>query len=360
MTDDLQLRIAHLQLPLTVAYRLAFGEQKRFDTILVGLRDAHGRTGWGEATILPGYTDETVEGAWTFASDVASTCRNLDDVRATASRAAKTSPFAATAFLTAIDWLNDHPLLHRAGRLPLLGTVNGKAEAHDALVQEIETLLAAGYKTLKVKIGWDVERDLKQVKTVQSIVAGRAKLRIDGNQGYTVGQAVAFLSKLDGTDVELVEQPCAAGDWDAAVAVKRAAGVPVMLDESIYTLDDIGRAAALKCADYIKLKLMKLGNLDTLTRGFKIIADCGMTAVIGNGVASDIGCWMEIAASIGTLTTAGEMNGFLKTPVQILKPALRMEGAEVVLDGQLPSIDADAIVSHTVARAGNWPWAEAA
>lgn len=360
MAIDLQLRIAHLQLPLTVPYRLAFGEQKRFDTILVGVHDTNGRTGWGEATILPGYTDETVESAWTFANDVVASCRSLDDVRAMAKGAAKTAPFAATAFLTAIDWLNDHPILHKAGRFPLLGTVNGKAEAHDALVQEIETLLAAGYKTLKVKIGWEVERDLKQVRTVQSIVRGRAKLRIDGNQGYTVDQATAFLSKLDGTDVELVEQPCAAGDWDAAVAVKRAAGVPVMLDESIYTLDDIGRAAKLKCADYVKLKLMKLGNLDALVRGFEIIADCGMTAVIGNGVASDLGCWMEIAASLGTVTTAGEMNGFLKTPIQILKPALRMEGAEVVLDGELPSIDAHAVVSHAVARAGNWPGAEAA
>jgi L-alanine-DL-glutamate epimerase-like enolase superfamily enzyme len=360
MAVDLQLRIAYLQLPLTVPYRLAFGEQKRFDTILVGLRDAHGKAGWGEATILPGYTDETVEGAWKFANDLVGACRSIGDLRAKAAAAAKTSPFAASAFLTALDWLNDHPLLHRSGRFPLLGTVNGKAEAYDALVQEIETLLAAGYKTLKVKIGWDVERDLKQVKAVQSIVRGRAKLRIDGNQGYTIDQAVAFLSKLDGADVELVEQPCSAGDWDAAVAVKRAAGVPVMLDESIYTLDDIGRAAALKCADYIKLKLMKLGNLDALTRGFKIIADCGMTAVIGNGVASDLGCWMEIAASLGTVTTAGEMNGFLKTPIQILKPALRMEGADVVLDGQLPSIDAHAVMSHAVARAGNWPGMEAA
>src|ERR1700744_694540 len=100
MADDLQLRIAHLQLPLTVPYRLAFGEQKRFDTILVGLSDAHGRTGWGEATILPGYTDETVEGAWRFANDVVGACRTIEDVRTTATRAAKTSPFAASAFLT--------------------------------------------------------------------------------------------------------------------------------------------------------------------------------------------------------------------------------------------------------------------
>lgn len=360
MSIGLQLRVAHLQLPLTVPYRLAFGEQKRFDVILVGLRNEQGDTGWGEATILPGYSDETVEGAWAFAKDLACVRRTDSDIRRMASAAAKTSPFAASAFLTALDWLDDHPALHRSGRFPLLGTINGKAEKHDLLAQEIETLIGTGYKTLKVKIGWDVDRDLKQVETVQSIVGGRAKLRIDGNQGYTRDQAIAFLSRLNPADVELVEQPCAAGDWDSAVAAKRAAGVPMMLDESIFTVDDIGRAASLKCADYIKLKLMKLGNLDSLAHGLKMISDNGMTAVLGNGVASDLGCWMEIAAALGTVSTAGEMNGFLKTPVRILNPPLHTEGADVILDGRSFSIDEKAVAAYAVARAGNWPWVEVA
>lgn len=360
MSIGLRLRIAQLQLPLTVPYRLAFGEQKRFDVILVGLRDEQGKAGWGEATILPGYTDETVEGAWAFAKEVAHVCHTDSDIRRMASAAAKKSPFAASAFLTALDWLDNHPALRRAGRFPLLGTINGKAETPDLLAQEIETLIAAGYTTLKVKIGWDVDRDLKQVETVQSVAGGRAKLRIDGNQGYTRDQAIAFLSRLNPADVELVEQPCAAGDWDSAIAAKRASGVPMMLDESIYTVDDISRAASLKCADYIKLKLMKLGNLDSLARGLKMISDNGMTAVLGNGVASDLGCWMEIAAALGTVSTAGEMNGFLKTPVRILKPPLHTEGADVVLDGKPFGIDENAVVAHAVARAGNWPWDEAA
>ena len=357
---ELELRAAHLHLPLTVPYRLAFGEQRRFDVLLVGLRNRDGGTGWGEATILPGYTDETVEGAWAFVLGMLRTCRTRDEVRDAAWAASKACPFAASAFLTALDWLGDHPALRRSGRFPLLGTVNGKAEDPAALEREIEALLATGYTTLKVKIGWDVARDLAQVDTVQRIVGSRAALRIDGNQGYSTAQAQAFLTKLNPAQVELLEQPCAADDWDAAVAVKRAAGVPVMLDESIYGLEDIERAATLRCADYIKLKLMKLGDVDTLQRGLKMIADHGMTAVLGNGVAADLGCWMEMTAALGLVATAGEMNGFLKTPVQLLTPPLRVEGAEVVLDGLRPDIDETAVAKHAVAQAGSWPWAAAA
>ena len=350
----LQIRAVHLHLPLTVPYRLAFGEQTRFDVILVGLRDDADRTGWGEATILPGYTDETVDGGWSVVSDMIEQCRTAEDVSRAAQARAKTSPFVGTAFLTALDWLDDHPVLRRKGRFPLLGTVNKKSDDLGALEREVEALIAAGYRTLKVKIGWDVEGDLHQVETVRSITGGRARLRIDGNQGYTRDQAVDFLSRLAPDDIELVEQPCAAGDWGAAVKVKQAATVPVMLDESIYVLDDVARAASLGCADFIKLKLMKLGCLDNLERGLRMIADHGMVAVLGNGVAADLGCWMEVAAGLGNVSTAGEMNGFLKTPAQLLLPRLRTEGAEVVLDGTRPDLDETTVAAYTVRVLGRW------
>jgi o-succinylbenzoate synthase len=354
LTTTLQTRIVYLQLPLIVPYRLAFGEQQRFDVILVGLRSADNRVGWGEATILPGYTTETVEEGWSVALALMQKCRTSADVRQKALAAAKSSPFIASAFLTALDCLENYSCLSRAGQFPLLGTVNGKFEAFAALEQEIETLISIGYRTLKLKVGWDVEKDIKQVSTVQKIVAGRAQLRVDGNQGYTLEQALEFLSLLDPTDIELLEQPCAAGDWNAAVAVKQAAGIPIMLDESIYTLEDVSRAATLGCADFVKLKLMKLGSLETLERGLRMITNLGMTPVLGNGVATDLGCWMELTAALGNVPTAGEMNGFLKIRPQLLSSPLRMEGAEVILDGERPKINEAVIAEYAVRKAGQW------
>src|SRR3546814_1811434 len=43
----------------------------------------------------------------------------------------------------------------------------------------------------------------------------------------------------------------------------------MMLDESIYDLDDIDRAAERGAADYIKLKLMKAGGLSRLAAGLQ-------------------------------------------------------------------------------------------
>lgn len=349
----ISLASARLRLPLTVPYRLAFGEQTHFDVLLVAVLGEAG-IGWGEATILPGYTDETIEQGWSLAQDLTERCKTAHELISACDRLLENAPFTATAFLTALDWLSGNPILRRSGRFELLGTVNGKADYRDKLEQEVESLLGRGYKTLKVKIGWEPDADLTQVDVVRTIVNGRAKLRVDGNQGYNREQAIHFLSRLEPEDIELVEQPCAAEDWDSAAAIAGVSKVPLMLDESIYTLSDIDRAADLKCADYIKLKLMKLGRLNTLEKGLRQISDRGMTAVLGNGVATDLGCWMELCVALGNVKTAGEMNGFLKTPVQLLEPALKCKGASVILDGSMPRINLDAVRHHAIERAGAW------
>jgi L-alanine-DL-glutamate epimerase-like enolase superfamily enzyme len=344
---------ARLRLPLTVPYRLVFGDQHNFDVLLVGVI-GEGRTGWGEATILPGYTDETIEQSWELAARLVGACRIAGDLQRAATGLLHTAPFTATAFLTALDWLRNHPTLKRAGRFDLLGTVNGKAEHLHELEKEIEILIGRGYKTLKVKAGWDPDADLKQVDTVRHIVNGRAKLRIDGNQGYKRDQAIHFLKKLKPESIELVEQPCPAEDWESACALVGAGEVPLMLDESIYSIEDIDRAAALKCADYIKLKLMKFGTLDALETGLRRIEDHGMKAVLGNGVATDLGCWMELCVGLDIVTTAGEMNGFLKTPVQLLVPALKCDGPTAVIDDNARHIDMEAVNRYACERVGDW------
>ena len=130
------------------------------------------------------------------------------------------------------------------------------------------------------------------VKRVQQVIGGRGRF---ASMPTRVIRATtrAFRRGARSAGIELFEQPCAAGDWDARLAVARIAPVPMMLDESIYGLDDIRRAADLNAARYIKVKLMKLGGLDRLAAAIDTIRDCGMEPVLGNGVACEIGCWME-------------------------------------------------------------------
>ena len=337
-----------LRLPLTTPYKLALGTVRAFDTILVLARDSDGRTGLGEATILTGYTDETVEESWRVACALAAKaagtgCAEAKDIIAGRHRAA---PFAATALTTAIEMLEDHPLLRVEARtaVSLLAIVNAMDEA--GIEREIEARLADGYGTLKVKVGFDADRDLERVRLIQRLLGGRALIRIDGNQGYGRDDACRFAAALAPDGIELFEQPCAAGDWEAATAVAGVAAVPMMLDESIYGLADIERAAEEGAAAFIKLKLMKAGGLDRLAEGLTRIRALGMTPVLGNGVASDVGCWMEACAARAHIDNAGEMNGFLKPRAGILRTPLVVENGALILDpAPPPEIDMESVAA---------------
>jgi L-alanine-DL-glutamate epimerase-like enolase superfamily enzyme len=54
------IRVTRLRVPLEAPYRLAFGPVEHFDTIVVECEARDGRAGVGEATVLTGYTDETI------------------------------------------------------------------------------------------------------------------------------------------------------------------------------------------------------------------------------------------------------------------------------------------------------------
>ena len=114
----------------------------------------------------------------------------------------------------------------------------------------------------------------------------------------------------------------------------------MMLDESIYGLADIDRAASLKAAMYIKVKLMKLVTLEALVQAIAHIRARGMRPVLGNGVACDLGCWLEACVAARHIDNAGEMNGFLKPHAHLLtQPLTFRDGALWLEPGYTPRLN---------------------
>jgi L-alanine-DL-glutamate epimerase-like enolase superfamily enzyme len=348
-----RVTLHQLKVPLTVPYELSIATIQAFDTLLVEVHDDEGHVGLGEGTVLTGYTHETIEQSWHKACELAAriTGEPGEEARGMVSGVQATMPFTATALTTAIEMLTGTPYLvadDTPAAMPLLALVHG----HEAgeLEGEINQYLEQGFRTFKVKVGFDVEADLARLRRIQRILAGRGRIRVNANQGYRKDEACRFASALEPNGIELLEQTCAAGDWDAAKAVAVVATVPMMLDESIYSLDDIDRAAELKAASYIKLKLMKLGSLQGLADAIEHIRACGMEPVLGNGVACDVGCWMEACVARKLIRNAGEMNGFLKTEGSLLVEPLAVEDGTVTLrPGFVPRLDPAALKRYAQA-----------
>src|SRR3546814_7740347 len=124
-----------------------------------------------------------------------------------------------------------------------------------------------------------------------------------------------------------------------------------MIDESIYGMTDIERAAKIDGIGFVKLKLKKMGGLDDLKAGLDRIRALGMRPVMGDGVATDICGWMEACVARVTLDNAGEMNGFLKLRTQLFEEKLRFDEGDIVLaPGFVPQIEREALAGHRKAK----------
>ncbi len=347
-----EIILYRLKLPLETPYHVSYRVYEDFEPIVVEARDADGRTGWGEGHISPGYSDETVDGGWSFcrARAEAMIGKDLGAARAFAEAGIGASPVAASALITAMEMLvgNRHLDIAEPARLPLLSPFHA-TDAAD-IPAEVEARLADGFETLKVKVGKDVDGDLARVAAVQRAAAGRAVIRLDANRGFSAEDGMRFAAALAPDGIELFEQPCAADDWDANRAVAAVSNVPVMLDESIYGRDDIERAAGIEGVAFVKLKLKKLGGLDRLAAALRLIRQRGMEPVLGDGVAADICCWMEACVARSTITNAGEFNGFLKPKARLFATPLRFAAGALHLEpGFVPEIDRAALARHTIA-----------
>ena len=349
----IEFGLHRVMLALDRPYPVAFTTFTALEAIVVEAMDENGAVGCGEVTIVPLYTSETVEGGWNFCK--AQLPSLLGSSIAQGKRALvphlNSAPHAVSAVMASLEMLDGDPLLRQSTmvRVPVLAPVRNIDEA--AIAAEVEELVAIGHRTLKVKVGFaTIEADLARLRFIARCAAGRARLRVDANQGYDVATGVRFAKSLDPETVELFEQPCHMNDWEGNARVAAQSAVPVMLDESVYTLDDIRRAAEVAGVGYVKLVMEKPGGLRLTLAGLELIRACGMEPVIGNGAASDCTSWMEACLAGRAVVAAGEMHGFLKLRRPLLSPPLRFDHGDIILDVEYsPTIDRDSLNEQTIA-----------
>lgn len=348
------ITLYRVKMLLSVPYHVSYRVYDDFEPIIVEARDSDGRIGWGEGHISPGHTFETIDGGWEFCRTCSEAAIGKGVTGAKDEIAARVpeSPVAASALVTALEMLNGHSALDLDSdvSLPLLTPFHSTDPAD--FPAEVEARIAEGFRTLKVKVGKNWQEDAAKVRAVQQAAKGKASIRLDANRGFNREDGIKFAESLDPEGIELFEQPCDSDAWDDNAAVAKASTVPVMLDESIYGLEDIKRAGDIDGIGCVKLKLKKMGGLDLLKDGLQLIRDLDMVPVLGDGVSTELCCWMEACVARDTIDNAGEFNGFLKPKDRLFANPLRFkDGALQMEAGYVPEIDRDKLKAHTIDEA---------
>jgi muconate cycloisomerase len=125
----------------------------------------------------------------------------------------------------------------------------GLLEIEEA-VTEVRKVAQDGIRTIKIKIGVDVARDIAIVKAIREAVGPEMKLCVDANEGYkTPGQAIQAVREMESVGLIYVEQPVMGIERIARVA--QAIDQPVMADESAWNAHDVIQIVEQKAAQIV-------------------------------------------------------------------------------------------------------------
>ncbi|NJB85397.1 L-alanine-DL-glutamate epimerase-like enolase superfamily enzyme [Lewinella marina] len=120
--------------------------------------------------------------------------------------------------------------------------------------------VSQGFGIIKIKGGLDVEEDISRVRMVRKEFPD-IRLRFDGNQGYTLEQALHFIGAAQLLGVDILEQPTSINEEAVMGTLTRDSPIAVMADESLKTLADAFRLTQHELTDMINIKLQKVGGI---------------------------------------------------------------------------------------------------
>jgi L-alanine-DL-glutamate epimerase-like enolase superfamily enzyme len=344
------VRVSTVRAPLRAILQLPRGAVATASGALhvfVRVRDAAGRTGWGEARPSPRWSDETVETVtstirdylapaligllpWDFAGIHAA----MDAVIAPGRT--RGQPIAKSALDMAMHDLLGSQLAVRlpvllgratADRMPLCSVVG--ADTADAAAQQAAEGWAAGYRGFKVKIGVHPTADLDMVAAVRA-VAPTAYLWVDANQAYDIATARQRARALAKLGVDVFEQPTPARDILALRRLRADGGVPIAADESVFSATDLLQLLHMEALDILVVKVSKLSGLWPARRCLDLAEEAGIGILGSSLTESGLGAAAS-AALFGGYALAGpaDING-----PQFLQPAPDVPACPVV-DGML-------------------------
>ena len=136
-------------------------------------------------------------------------------------------------------------------------------------------------------------------EAVREILPRRAQVSVDVNGGWSAQDAIAMSRWLADRGVDHIEQPLPRGRERQLPALRKKMALPIILDESCRTQEDIPVLAG--SCDGINIKLMKCGGPVEALRmihtaqahGLRIMIGCYSNSALANTAGAHLGGWAD-------------------------------------------------------------------
>lgn len=132
----------------------------------------------------------------------------------------------------------------------------------DRYENHVTDALSRGYRAFKLKVGFGLEKDLANLKTMRGLIGPDARLMIDANQGWRdAAEAVSHLKRYADFGLEFIEEPVPADQIEDLAAVRRAGILPVAGGENVYGRDGFRKVLEADALDLVQPDVTKVGGL---------------------------------------------------------------------------------------------------
>ncbi len=299
-----KVRIGTISVPLRTPFKTALRSVSSVEDVVIEVHTDDGAIGYGEAPptgVITGDTKGAILGALTDFLIPSVLGRDVDDfenLMQTIQHCVKGNTSAKAAMDMAL-WdlygqLHNIPVYKLLGgsRKEIVTDITISVNEPDEMARDAADAVRRGYDTLKVKVGADAAKDVARLAAVREAAGNEVCLRIDANQAWEPKQAVRLLNQMQerGLDIEFVEQPVKARDFEGLKYVTERSNVPVLADERVFSPVDAMTIMQMRAADLVNIKLMKCGGI---YHALKIAS-----AAEVYGVECMIGCMLEAKISV--------------------------------------------------------------
>jgi L-alanine-DL-glutamate epimerase-like enolase superfamily enzyme len=114
----------------------------------------------------------------------------------------------------------------------------GHFRTDDILTFEVKKAIDAGYGCVKIKVGGDIESDLRRLERAAAALPPGAKWAVDANGALAAKDAAAWFDALEPFKLAWIEEPAPPLDFEALKDYGRLSAAPLATGENLFSFDD--------------------------------------------------------------------------------------------------------------------------
>jgi muconate cycloisomerase len=172
------------------------------------------------------------------------------------------------------------------------------------VVEVAKRATGLGIRAVKVKVGLKVDEDVARVEALRNALGNDFPIGVDANAGWTESEATLALPDLERLGVNVLEEPLRRGDFAGCARLRQRTRIPIMLDESIFTVQDALEAVRWNACDLISIYPGKNGGMWRSLQIAQMAAAAGIECTIGSNTEWEIGsaAMLHVAVAIPNLS----------------------------------------------------------